>query len=206
MGPARGTNAQRTAATRAALVRAARRLFEEQGYAATSTADIVRGADVTRGALYHHFADKLDLLRAVVIEIQEELIERVLEAALAEPEAWDLFVAGWTAFLKVADHPALRLLMVDAPAAMGLDAWREIDDVYCLNAVIAGLRDLIDHGVITEIPEPQLAALARVLLTAGNALATHIATSADPAAERAALIPVFLRQLEFIRPARVEAP
>ena len=203
MGPARGSNAQRTAATRAALVSAARRRFEEQGYANTTTADIVTAAHVTRGALYHHFADKLDLLRAVVIEIQEELIERVLEAALAEPEAWDLFVAGWTAFLNVADHPALRLLMVDAPAAMGLDAWREIDDVYCLNAVIAGLRDLIDHGVIHEQP---LESLARVLLTSGNALATHIATSADPAAERAALIPVFLRQLEFIRPARVEAP
>ena len=203
MGPARGSNAQRTAATRAALVSAARRRFEEQGYANTATADIVAEARVTRGALYHHFADKLDLLRAVVIEIQEELIERVLAAALAEPEAWDLFVAGWTAFLNVADHPALRLLMVDAPAAMGLDAWREIDDVYCLNAVIAGLRDLIDHGVI---PEQPLESLARVLLTGGNALATHIATSADPAAERAALIPVFLRQLEFIRPARVEAP
>ncbi len=203
MGPARGSNAQRTAATRAALVGAARRLFEEQGYAPTSTADIVRVAQVTRGALYHHFADKLDLLRAVVIEIQEGLIEVVLAAALAEPEAWDLFVAGWTAFLNVADHPALRLLMVDAPAAMGLDAWREIDDRYCLNAVIAGLRDLIDHGVI---PEQPLEALARVLLTAGNALATHIVTSADPAAERAALIPVFVRQLEFIRPARVAAP
>ena len=203
MSPAKGRNAERTAATRAALVGAARRLFEERGYAATSTADIVSAARITRGALYHHFADKLDLLRAVVIEIQEGLIERVLEAALAEPEAWDLFVAGWTAFLNVADHPALRLLMVDAPAAMGLDAWREIDDMYCLNAVIAGLRDLIDHGVI---PEQPLDALARVLLTAGNALATHIATSADPAAERAALIPVFIRQLEFIRPARVEAP
>ena len=203
MAPARGSNAERTAATRAALVGAARRRFEAQGYAATATADIVNEAHVTRGALYHHFTDKLDLLRAVVIEIQEELIETVLAAALAEPEAWDLFVAGWTAFLNVADYPALRLLMVDAPAAMGLEAWREIDDQYCLNAVIAGLRDLIDHGVI---PEQPLEALARVLLTSGNALATHIATSADPAAERAALIPVFLHQLEFIRPARVEAP
>ena len=203
MTPARGKNVERTAATRAALVGAARRLFEEQGYEATSTGDIVSAAQVTRGALYHHFADKVDLLRAVVIEIQEGLIEVVLAAALAEPEAWDLFVAGWTAFLNVADHAALRLLMVDAPAAMGQEAWREIDDVYCLNAVIAGLRDLIDHGVI---PEQPLEALARVLLTSGNALATHIATSVDPAAERAALIPVFVHQLEFIRPARVEAP
>jgi hypothetical protein len=94
--------------------------------------------------------------------------------------------------------------MVDAPAVMGLDAWREIDDVYCLNAVIAGLRDLIDHGVIVDQP---LEPLARVLLTGGNALATHIAGSADPAAERDALIPIWLRQLESIRqPPPPEAP
>ena len=94
--------------------------------------------------------------------------------------------------------------MVDAPAAMGLDAWREIDDLYCLNAVIAGLRDLIEHGVIADQP---VESLARVLLTGGNALATHIAGSADPAAERDLLIPVWLRQLEWIRqPEPVEVP
>lgn len=176
---------------------AARRLFEERGYAGTATADIVRDAGVTRGALYHHFVDKQDLLRAVVIDVQEELIERVIAAALAkEPNGWEVFTAGWVAFLGVADQPGVRVLMVDAPAVMGLEAWREIDDVYCLNAVIAGLRDLIEHGVMSEQPvEP----LARVLLTGGNALATHIAGSADPAAERDRLIPVWLRQLEWIR-------
>lgn len=191
------SNAARSAATRAALVSAARRLFEDRGYAGTATADIVGSAGVTRGALYHHFVDKEDLLRAVVIDIQEELIERVIAAALAkEPNAWEVFTAGWVAFLGVADQPGVRVLMVDAPAVMGLEAWREIDDVYCLNAVIAGLRDLIEHGVMSEQPvEP----LARVLLTGGNALATHIAGSADPAAEQDRLIPVWLRQLEWIR-------
>ena len=193
----RGKNAERSASTRAALVAAARRLFEERGYAGTSTADIVSAATVTRGALYHHFADKEDLLRAVVIDIQEELIEQVIEAALAkEPDAWAVFTAGWLAFLGVADQPGVRVLMVDAPAVMGLEAWREIDDVYCLGAVIAGLRDLIEHEVIPDQPVENL---ARVLLTGGNALATHIAGSADPAAERDRLIPVWLHQLEWIR-------
>ena len=196
MGVRRGSNAERSAATRAALVSAARRLFEEKGYAGTSTADIVRAAEVTRGALYHHFVDKEDLLRAVVIQLQEEILDRVMAAALAEPEPWDLWTSGWLAFLGIADQPGVRVLMVDAPAVMGLDAWREIDDVYCLSPVIAGLRDLIDHGVI---PDQPVEALARVLLTAGNALATHIAGSPDPAAERDRLIPVWLRQLEWIR-------
>jgi hypothetical protein len=139
-----------------------------------------------------------------VIEIQEELIERVIEAALAhEPDAWAVFTAGWVAFLGVADQPGVRVLMVDAPAVMGLEAWREIDDLYCLNAVIAGLRDLIEHGVVPDQPvEP----LARVLLTGGNALATHIAGSAHPALERDRLIPIWLRQLDWIRePQRLEA-
>lgn len=178
-------------------MKAARQQFEERGYAGTATADIVRAAGVTRGALYHHFVDKEDLLRAVVIELQEELIERVIAEALAqEPDAWAIFTTGWLAFLGVADQPGVRVLMVDAPAVMGLEAWREIDDVYCLNAVIAGLRDLIEHDVIPDQPvEP----LARVLLTGGNALVTHIAGSADPAAERDRLIPVWIRQLEWIR-------
>jgi AcrR family transcriptional regulator len=196
VGPRR-SNADRSKATREALVSAARRLFEQRGYAGTSTADIVREAAVTRGALYHHFVDKEDLLRAVVIEIQEEILDRVIEQALAkEPDAWAVWTAGWTAFLGIADQPGVRVLMVDAPAVLGLEAWREIDDVYCLNAVIAGLRDLIHHEVI---PDQPIESLARVLLTGGNALATHIAGSADPAAERDRLVPVWLDQLEWIR-------
>ena len=200
----RGNNAERSAATRAALVSAARRLFEERSYAGAATGDIVAAAAVTRGALYHHFADKEALLRAVVIDIQEELIKLVIDAALAkEPDAWAVWTAGWLAFLDHADQPGVRVLMVDAPAVMGLEAWREIDDLYCLGAVIAGLRDLIEHGVIPDQPVEQL---ARVLLTGGNALATHIAGSADPAAERDRLIPVWLQQLEWIRQPLSTAP
>ena len=60
-----GVKAQRAAATRTRLVAAARALFAADGYAATGKGPILAAAGVTRGALYHHFADKQALFAAV---------------------------------------------------------------------------------------------------------------------------------------------
>lgn len=196
-GISRRTNQQRTAATRAALVASARHLFEERGYDATSTEDIVGNAGVTRGALYHHFADKRDLLRAVVLEIQQEIAERVVAAALAETDPWRLFLAGWMAFLNdETDTPAVRLLMIDAPAALGIEEWTAIDDLYCLQPAILGLQHLVDNKVA---PPQDVPAVARVLLTASNALATLIAGSENPRATRNTVIPIWTRMLEVVK-------
>jgi AcrR family transcriptional regulator len=190
----RRSNQDRSTATRAALVAAARALFERDGYEATGTESVVAAAGVTRGALYHHFTDKRDLLRAVVLQIQQEIAERVVQAAFAQSDPWELFLAGWMAFLDgETDTPSVRLLMVDAPAALGLAEWTAIDDTYCLQPAIAGLEYLIEQGVVEPQPvEP----LARVLLTASNALATLVAGADDPAMARATVVPTWRRMLE----------
>jgi AcrR family transcriptional regulator len=161
---------------------------------------------VTRGALYHHFADKRDLLRAVVIDIQQELMDRVVTAFDGAPDPWEGFVAGWFAVIDAADDPALRLLMVDAPAALGAEDWTAIDDEYCYVPAVIGVSDLIARGLVPDQPaEP----LARVLLTASNALATYVAGSPDPAGARAEVAPVWRQLLEFVRaapPPTVPAP
>ncbi|MFB8228284.1 helix-turn-helix domain-containing protein [Cellulosimicrobium sp. NPDC055967] len=79
MQETRRTNAERTLATRTALVAAARELFVDPGYAEASTPQIAAAAHVTRGALYHHYADKRDLFRAVV-EAEAEAVAREIEA------------------------------------------------------------------------------------------------------------------------------
>src|SRR5215210_3417242 len=81
--PPRSRKAEQSEATRAALVVAARALFAERGYAGVGTEEIVRRADVTRGALYHHFEDKKDLFRAVHESVEAELAQTIA-AQLAE--------------------------------------------------------------------------------------------------------------------------
>src|SRR6516162_11781160 len=78
----RRRQADRSAATIAALVGAARELFAEQGFAATSRDQIAERAGVTRGALYHHFESKTALAAAVVAELETDLVDRVVSAAL----------------------------------------------------------------------------------------------------------------------------
>ena len=71
----RRRQADRTAATRAALVAAGRTLFAEHGYAEVGTERLAHAAGVTRGALYHQFADKADLFAAVVEAVEIDLTE-----------------------------------------------------------------------------------------------------------------------------------
>src|SRR5215207_8625373 len=100
----RRTQEERRAATRRALLGAARELFAEGGYHSTAAGEIVKRAGLTRGAMYHHFEDKRDLFRAVVEEVEVEVDEIVLaEASRALDETssqWEAFRGGtgriWT--------------------------------------------------------------------------------------------------------------
>lgn len=71
--------------TRAHLLDAAERLFSEQGVTSTSLNDIARAAGVTRGALYHHFKNKTDLIEALLDRVMMPITEMRSCAASAAP-------------------------------------------------------------------------------------------------------------------------
>src|SRR6185295_6383762 len=107
-------------ATRESLVDAALELFTERGYAAVGTEEIVARAQVTRGALYHHFKDKRDLFRAVHERVEAELMERIAARMEATDDPWELMVSGTRAFLEACTEPAVkRIALTDAPAVLG---------------------------------------------------------------------------------------
>ncbi|MFD0331131.1 TetR/AcrR family transcriptional regulator [Streptacidiphilus monticola] len=117
----RSRRADHTADTRRALVGAARTLFAERGYAATGTEDIVAAAQVTRGALYHHFKDKADLFRAVMGECAQEMAERLVEqetlrAQEQTGDAWSLLRTGFQSFLDACNDPDFqRIVLIEGP-------------------------------------------------------------------------------------------
>jgi AcrR family transcriptional regulator len=184
-------------ATRTALLRAAHDLFAERGYAAVGTEEIVARAGVTRGALYHHFADKKDLFRAVHEQLEGALVADIADRIAGIEDPWELVVVGVRAFLDACTDPALmRISLLDAPAVLGWAEWREIDERHGLGLVSFGLQNAMDRG--TFAPQA-VRPLAHLLIGAMAEAAMVIANASDPARARAEVEPPLLALLEGLR-------
>src|SRR4051794_32291341 len=143
------SQAERSEATREALIAAARRLFTERGYENVGTEEVVRAAGVTRGALYHHFGGKASLLDAVYGRIEAESTERVARIVLGSElhSPLDAMKAGIAAFLEECAKPELRQIALhDAPAVLGWERWREIGAANGLGLIEASLTAAIEAG------------------------------------------------------------
>jgi len=173
---------QRTEATRGALMTAARALFTLRGYDEVGTEEIVRAAGVTRGALYHHFGGKAELLEAVYMQLEAESTERVARIVLdSEFESpVEAMKAGIEAFLDECAEPELRQIALhDAPAVLGWDRWREIGAANGLGLIEASLGAAVEAGEIRPVP---LKPLAHLLLGALDEAAMLVARDEDPVA------------------------
>src|SRR5271157_4031501 len=164
-------------ATKAALIAAARELFVTKGYFATGTEEIVAKADVgTRGALYHHFADKEDLFRAVFHQVQADLAAAT--TVNEQGDALDLLSAALQQFLDAsADNADVQqILLVDGPAVLGWEQWRSLEAEYGLGVITAMLDAAVAQRVI---PRQPTAPLAHMLLAAVDEAALYIANAPD---------------------------
>jgi AcrR family transcriptional regulator len=182
------TKTAQTAATRSKLEAVARALFAERGFEAVSAEELVAKAEVTRGALYHHYDGKEGLFAAVVETVMAELhAELVREtAALADPLL--ALERGIGVFLKACSEPSTqRILLVDAPAVLGWQRWREMDAKYGLGLIRQALSAAVSMGLLEK---RDVDVLAHLLLGSLTEAAMMIARSPNPpkarkAAERA---------------------
>lgn len=173
----RRTQAERTTATRGALIEAGRRLFTERSYTEVSAEEIVAAAGVTRGALYHHFADKKGLFAAVFEMVEQETIGRI-GASAPTGTAIERIRAGTRTWLEICREPDVhRIALIEAPAVLGWEGWRAIGDRYSLALVEHLLTSAIAAG---EIPPQPVPPLAHVLLGMVREGALFLATAADP--------------------------
>lgn len=176
-------NVDRSEATRMALLDAAHGLFAERGYAATSTPEVCAAAGITRGALYHHFADKADLFRAVLAREADAVQAEVEAAAPAGASTREQLLRGSDAYLQaMTTRGRTRLLLVQAPAVLGADEVAALDEA---NAG-ASLR----QGLAAALPRRDAAfvrALAALLGAAFDRAARDIDAGADAVATRKAM-------------------
>ncbi|WAJ45446.1 TetR/AcrR family transcriptional regulator [Mycobacterium sp. Aquia_216] len=176
----RRTQEERSAATRDALISAARRLWGERGYAEVGTPEIAATAGVTRGAMYHQFADKATLFSEVVEVVEQDVMARMatIVATSGGTTPADILRAAVDAWLEVSGDPEVRqLILLDAPSVLGWAAFRDVAQRYSLGMTEQMLTEAIKAGQLARQP---VRPLAHVLIGALDEAAMLIATSEDP--------------------------
>jgi len=172
------TKAQQREATMTKLIQIARDSFTRDGYANASTEEIVQQAGVTRGALYHHFGSKEGLFQAVLASVQADVGRRVEARSNQTTDIWEQLIGGCIAFLEASLDPQVqRIMLIDAPAVLGWELWRELDAQHSMASLREVLSELMDAGRIVKLP---LMALTQLLSGAMNEGALWIAQSDNP--------------------------
>ena len=183
-----GRRAQGVEETRAKLVRAARTAFATKGYAAASMDDLTAEAGLTRGALYHNFGDKKGLLRAVIDELDAEMLARMRVVAERAHTHWQGLLDESIAYIEMALEPEIqRIMLLDGPAVLG-DPSRWPNQNACLRTTAQSIQTLIDEGTLKPMDAE---AAARLLNGAALNASLWIAAADDPRAVLAKAVEAF---------------
>lgn len=174
--------ATQSEATRKRLEGVARKLFAERGFSGVSGEELVSEARVTRGALYHHYAGKEGLFEAVVENAMREVQEQIVAQAAGARDPLHALRQGVAAFLDLSTQPAFqRILLIDAPAVLGWQKWREMDGRHGFGLMRNVLAASAKAGLL-RAQDPDM--LAHLLQGALIEAAMVIARADDPARAR----------------------
>lgn len=175
--PAKLTKAEQTQRTRRAILGRARHLFATKGYAATGTEEIISELEITRGALYHQFGDKLGVFKAVIAEAYSEITGYIRSKIEPLNDNWEELIVGCQAFLEIAQQEELRrLLFVEAPAVLPAETLVEFDQ-YGFGLLHESIQIAVNEGKLNTVDAEGFAHLVNGSL---NELAAWVAQSDDP--------------------------
>jgi AcrR family transcriptional regulator len=184
--PGTSRRAQYSASTRGALVDVAEQLFTEHGYAATSLDAIVAGADVTKGALYHHYSGKQALFEAVFEKVESAGAHQIQTALTGHEDPWEKAIAGLRAFLEVVRQPSYsRIVVQDGPSVLGHERFREQEERSTFDYVLDIVRAVLAAGE-WRVDDEMEHTFARIFFGAMSSAGTSVSTAddADTEAER----------------------
>ena len=204
-----GRRQQYSAATKQSLVEVAEALFTEHGYAHTSLDAIVAGAEVTKGALYHHFSGKQAVFEAVFELVESRAAADIREAAQGSDDPWEKAQAGLREFLEVVQQPAYqRVVIQDGPSVLGHERYREQEERSSYATVVEIVHAVLGAGTWAA-DDPMLDTFARIFFGALSAAGGAVAASTDPAESAArveAAIGHILAGLQVLQAQGVDMP
>jgi AcrR family transcriptional regulator len=179
----RRSQAQRRAATRAAILTAARALFAEHGYHACSIDTILARAESSKGAFYHHFRDKAAVLEALLAEFEEEGVRTSTEWSVGVTSPLEIIRISAHNLLAWCTDPYIRqVVLTDALSVLGFDRWHQIDDRYTLDVLDRLLQRGLEAGEVRPLPSTRM--IARLINAATNQAALFVANAVDVEAAR----------------------
>lgn len=172
-------NVERGQATRAQLIDVATRLFAAHGYDGTSIEAVLAESGTSRGSLYHHFPGKDALFRAVLEGVGTWAAAQVVDAERDAPDPVAALRAGCLAWIRLAGDSVIQQMLIDAPAVLGWQRWRELDEQGALGDIRAALTYAAEAG---SIERRHVDTFAHIVLAAVNEMTQMIARADDPAA------------------------
>ncbi|MFD6895360.1 TetR family transcriptional regulator [Rhodococcus sp. NPDC060086] len=176
---------QQAQATRGRLLDEAARLFADEGFASVTTTSLAEAAGMTRGALYHHFANLQEVMEAVFERAETQLVEGIASTLSCLTDPVDRLLAiGPTVLDQLEQNSTVqRIVFSEAPVALGWARWRMLDGGRSVGMIAAILTELRDLGALAEAVDPELS--AQLVLGAINEAGMRVA--ATEGRDRAAL-------------------
>jgi len=180
----RGKREETKASNRQAIIDAARRVFAELGYGATTVRDIIRATDLASGTFYNYFKSKEEVFQA----LQDETALRVrprLRAERIRARNFEEFISGsfrtffdfvkndHATFATMRRNPEMQRVRIDTPEVVaGFDELR------------TDLERAIESGVVPDAdPDLLMASIVGVAFEVANHLVAREDLSVDDAAK-----------------------
>nr|WP_042191836.1 TetR/AcrR family transcriptional regulator [Kibdelosporangium sp. MJ126-NF4]CEL20320.1 Transcriptional regulator, TetR family [Kibdelosporangium sp. MJ126-NF4] len=191
---------QYSQATRAALLAAATRRFAEQGFTGTALEDIATDIQATRGAIYHHFANKTALFEAVFDELEADVLDQCAAAAAQSATPQEAAYMALDAFLERCCDPVYgKLVWQEGPIALGWPQWLASEKVLAYGLIERMLDDLMAAGHYERQPLATATRLVFGMLTAAAMTLANAPEQAKPAM-KTEYLGMINRMLDALKP------
>lgn len=177
---------QRARDTRAMIIDAFRRAFLQQGFDATTTQMVLDETGLSKGALYHHFASKAEIMTAIYDRESRAAIDAALQSV--DPAALPLdrlkrACISWLA--QVREPDTSRLIFVIGPSALGYERAKAIEDANSLHHFEHLLELAEASGAITPGNRELLARMLSALVQEGAIYSLRTGFNVDAELARA---------------------